>query len=59
MSVDLVMSLPHFYQADPKYINAIEGLNPNKEEHESYLDIEPVTLYHFRLSSIHDCTRLE
>lgn len=37
-----MVSFPHFYQADPKYINAIDGLSPNKEEHETYLDLEPV-----------------
>lgn len=40
----IVVSFPHFYQADPKYINAIDGLNPNKEEHETYLDLQPVQL---------------
>lgn len=38
----IVVSFPHFYQADPKYINGVEGLNPNKEEHETYLDLQPV-----------------
>lgn len=38
----VVVSFPHFYQADPKYINAVDGLNPNKEEHETYLDLQPV-----------------
>uniref|UniRef100_A0A3Q2WT83 Scavenger receptor class B, member 2a n=3 Tax=Ovalentaria TaxID=1489908 RepID=A0A3Q2WT83_HAPBU len=37
----IVVSFPHFYQADPAYINAIDGLNPNKEEHETYLDLQP------------------
>uniref|UniRef100_A0A668UJH0 Scavenger receptor class B, member 2a n=1 Tax=Oreochromis aureus TaxID=47969 RepID=A0A668UJH0_OREAU len=39
----IVVSFPHFYQADPAYINAIDGLNPNKEEHETYLDLQPMT----------------
>lgn len=39
----VVVSFPHFYQADPKYINAVDGLNPNKEEHETYLDLQPTT----------------
>lgn len=38
----IVVSFPHFYQADPKYINAVDGLSPNKEEHETYLDLQPV-----------------
>lgn len=43
----IVVSFPHFYQADPAYINAVDGLNPNEEEHETYLDLQPVqqTLY--------------
>ncbi|XP_034026830.1 lysosome membrane protein 2a [Thalassophryne amazonica] len=39
----IVVSFPHFYQADPKYISAVDGLNPNKEEHETYLDLQPTT----------------
>ncbi|CAG08122.1 unnamed protein product [Tetraodon nigroviridis] len=39
----IVVSFPHFYQADPMYINAIDGLSPNKEEHETYLDLQPTT----------------
>ncbi|KAL7836682.1 hypothetical protein AOLI_G00279660 [Acnodon oligacanthus] len=39
----IVVSFPHFYQADRKYIDAIEGMNPNKEEHETYLDLNPTT----------------
>ncbi|XP_056138966.1 lysosome membrane protein 2a isoform X2 [Lampris incognitus] len=39
----IVVSFPHFYQADEKYITAIDGLRPNKEEHETYLDLQPTT----------------
>lgn len=39
----IVVSFPHFYQADPAYINAVDGLSPNKEEHETYLDLQPTT----------------
>uniref|UniRef100_A0A673MAQ3 Scavenger receptor class B, member 2a n=1 Tax=Sinocyclocheilus rhinocerous TaxID=307959 RepID=A0A673MAQ3_9TELE len=39
----IVVSFPHFYQADKRYINAIDGMNPNEEEHETYLDINPVS----------------
>ncbi|XP_065140482.1 lysosome membrane protein 2a [Paramisgurnus dabryanus] len=39
----IVVSFPHFYQADDEYINAVEGMNPNEEEHETYLDINPTT----------------
>lgn len=39
----IVVSFPHFYQAESKYIDAIDGMNPNKEEHETYLDLNPTT----------------
>ncbi|XP_069043493.1 lysosome membrane protein 2a isoform X1 [Lepisosteus oculatus] len=39
----VVVSFPHFYQADQKYISAIEGMRPNKEDHETFLDINPTT----------------
>ncbi|XP_075153553.1 protein peste-like [Haematobia irritans] len=37
------MSFPHFYQADPYYVNQVEGLNPNKDQHEFYMILEPRT----------------
>lgn len=42
-NVPAAFSFPHFYLADPKYINAVRGLSPNKEEHETYIDLEPYT----------------
>lgn len=42
-----MVSFPHFYQADPAYINAVDGLNPNQEEHETYLDLQPVRFLAF------------
>ncbi|XP_053465034.1 platelet glycoprotein 4 isoform X2 [Nycticebus coucang] len=37
------ISLPHFLHASPDVSEPIEGLNPNEEEHRTYLDIEPIT----------------
>ena len=37
----IALSYPHFYQADPQYLNAVEGLRPNKEKHQFYVDISP------------------
>jgi len=37
----IALSYPHFYQADPHYLNAVEGLKPQKEKHEFYVDISP------------------
>ncbi|KFO37561.1 Platelet glycoprotein 4 [Fukomys damarensis] len=35
------ISLPHFLHASPDVSEPIEGLNPNEEEHRTYLDVEP------------------
>jgi len=37
----IALSYPHFYQADPHYLSAVEGLQPDKEKHEFYVDIAP------------------
>lgn len=37
------VSLPHFLHGDSRLVAAVEGLNPNEEEHESNLDMEPQT----------------
>jgi len=37
----LALSYPHFYQADPHFLNAVEGLSPDKERHEFYVDVSP------------------
>uniref|UniRef100_A0A2K6BAB9 Platelet glycoprotein 4 n=1 Tax=Macaca nemestrina TaxID=9545 RepID=A0A2K6BAB9_MACNE len=37
------ISLPHFLYASPDVSETIDGLNPNEEEHRTYLDIEPIT----------------
>lgn len=36
------VSFPHFYLADPFYLNQVEGLNPQKDLHEFFIDLEPV-----------------
>ena len=37
------MSYPHFYLADEFYLNEIEGLAPNKDKHESFFTLDPVS----------------
>lgn len=37
------MSFPHYFAADPFFLNEVEGLKPNKEKHESYITLEPVS----------------
>ncbi|XP_076815512.1 lysosome membrane protein 2-like [Clavelina lepadiformis] len=39
----VVVSSPHFYLGAKKYIDAVDGISPNKEEHSTYLDLEPMT----------------
>lgn len=35
------MSFPHFYKGDPSYLDAIEGLLPEREKHEFFMTLEP------------------
>ena len=37
----IALSYPHFYQADPSYLAAVEGLSPDKEKHQFYVDVLP------------------
>ncbi|XP_030211225.1 lysosome membrane protein 2 isoform X1 [Gadus morhua] len=39
----VVASFPHFYLGDPKYANGVTGLNPVKELHQTFLDLNPTT----------------
>ncbi|KAG8010659.1 Lysosome membrane protein 2 [Nibea albiflora] len=39
----IIMSSPHFYQADRKFVQDVFGMNPKKEQHETTIDIHPLT----------------
>ncbi|NWX00693.1 SCRB1 protein, partial [Caloenas nicobarica] len=39
----MFISHPHFYNADPSLLNAVEGLHPSKDKHGLFLDIHPMT----------------
>lgn len=41
LGAPIALSFPHFYQADQSYLDAVEGMKPNKTLHQFYLDIEP------------------
>lgn len=36
------MSSPHFYQAEEKFVQAVLGMKPNKQLHQTTIDINPV-----------------
>ncbi|XP_034947264.1 scavenger receptor class B member 1 [Chelonus insularis] len=40
-SAPVYLSFPHFYKADPKLVDAVVGLNPVPELHETYFKIQP------------------
>ena len=37
------MSAPHYYNAYGPLVDQIEGIEPNKEKHDTFIDIEPRT----------------
>ena len=37
----LALSAPHFYQADPIFREQVDGMKPNKEQHQFYVDVLP------------------
>ncbi|XP_012225459.1 sensory neuron membrane protein 1-like isoform X1 [Linepithema humile] len=43
LGVPIIGSLPHFYDSDGKYLQMVDGLHPNQEEHEIDMDFEPMT----------------
>uniref|UniRef100_A0A8C1DXS1 Uncharacterized protein n=1 Tax=Cyprinus carpio carpio TaxID=630221 RepID=A0A8C1DXS1_CYPCA len=48
----IIMSSPHFYQADDKFVQDVFGMNPNKEEHETVIDVNPILFLHLNIHTI-------
>ncbi|XP_062928875.1 platelet glycoprotein 4 isoform X1 [Mobula hypostoma] len=46
----IYISLPHFLYASDELVNSIDGMRPNKEEHETLLDVEPFTGFSLRVA---------
>ncbi|XP_033924083.1 scavenger receptor class B member 1 isoform X2 [Melopsittacus undulatus] len=43
LNAPMFISHPHFYNADPVLLDAVEGLHPNKDQHALFLDVHPLT----------------
>lgn len=37
----VLLSFPHFYQADPALLDAVDGLTPDPEKHQTFFKIQP------------------
>ena len=44
--IPVIVSFPHFYLADPTVLDSVGGMHPVAEEHETAVDVEPVSLSH-------------
>ena len=55
----MVFSQPHFLDADPAVINAVTGVHPNREEHSTIIDVEPVSfIILYTIQSFNQCNIL-
>ncbi|KAJ8687763.1 hypothetical protein QAD02_023557 [Eretmocerus hayati] len=41
IGIPAVVTNPHFYNADPDYLNMVHGLSPNEDKHMFVMDFEP------------------
>ncbi|KAE8737287.1 hypothetical protein FOCC_FOCC017252, partial [Frankliniella occidentalis] len=39
----VVLTFPHFYLGDPVFLDYARGLSPNEEDHQTIVDIDPLT----------------
>lgn len=40
----MFMSFPHFYGADTSYLEAVDGLQPEKDKHQAFITLETVII---------------
>ncbi|ETE56918.1 hypothetical protein L345_17370 [Ophiophagus hannah] len=41
LNAPIFISQPHFLNADPVLLDMVDGLHPNKEDHDMFVDIHP------------------
>ncbi|XP_062863349.1 platelet glycoprotein 4 [Trichomycterus rosablanca] len=46
----VLISLPHFLHGSADLLQGVNGLNPDPEEHSTYLDVEPITGFTLRFA---------
>ncbi len=47
LGAPIIMSSPHFYQADETFVQDVFGMRPDKEQHQTTIDINPVGISTF------------
>lgn len=55
IGLKLAVTGPHFYLAHKYVTERVTGLNPKREEHETYVDIEPVSKNLYLILMKHTC----
>ena len=43
LGAPVYISNPHFYESNQKFLDEVEGLEPNRDLHETYFKIQPVS----------------
>ena len=41
--IPIIMTAPHFWNADKDLVTQMNGVKPDRELHDTFLDIEPIT----------------